>query len=187
MSATSLRGRIVRRLALALAACVLSLALGELVLRTFLPQLNPLTRGGYLDPDPVLGWVLHPGWRASEPYEIAINSLGMRDGITNILHAGEHCGDSDEISVEGIGHQARERGLADTRWPPEDHRMRPPRLERDPQRLARTEQMRLADHLVDVARAHTLGQRRTRRLTRGRSLAGEEIVAHGRHGNDSPG
>jgi hypothetical protein len=80
MSARSLGGRIVRRLALALVACVLSLALGELVLRTFLPQLNTLTRGGYLDADPVLGWVLHPGWRASEPYEIAINSLGMRDG-----------------------------------------------------------------------------------------------------------
>jgi hypothetical protein len=80
MSARSLGGRIARRLALALLACVLSLALGELVLRTFLPQLNPLTRGGFLDADPVLGWVLHPGWRASEPYEIAINSLGMRDG-----------------------------------------------------------------------------------------------------------
>src|SRR5262252_1290235 len=72
--------RFLQGLGLALAACVLTLLGSELLLRTFLPQLNELTSGGYLDPDPVLGWVLHPGWHQSHPLDISINSLGMRDG-----------------------------------------------------------------------------------------------------------
>jgi hypothetical protein len=72
--------RVLQGLGLALAACALTLLLAELLLRTFLPQLSPLTRGGYLDPHPVLGWVLHPGWHESSPLDISINSLGMRDG-----------------------------------------------------------------------------------------------------------
>lgn len=37
--------------------------------------------------------------------------------------------------------------------------MRLARLERDPKRLSRTEQVRLADHLVERARSHPLGER----------------------------
>ena len=42
--------------------------------------------------------------------------------------------------------------------PPQDHRMRLPGLERQAQRLARPEQMLLADHLIGRLRAQLLGQ-----------------------------
>jgi lysophospholipase L1-like esterase len=79
MSSRSAIRRWLARLGLVLAACVLTLALAETLLATLFPQLNPLTRGGYLDADPELGWVLHPGWHTGDPYEISINRLGMRD------------------------------------------------------------------------------------------------------------
>ena len=46
-------------------------------------------------------------------------------------------------------HQPRQRGLADTGRSPQDHRMRLAGLESQPQRLARAEQVRLADDVVE--------------------------------------
>src|ERR1700722_16794864 len=61
--------------------------------------------------------------------------------------------------MEGIRHQPRERGLADPGRPPEDHRMGLARLERNPQRLVRTQHKLLADYFVDIAGAQSLSER----------------------------
>ena len=82
----------------------------------------------------------------------------------------------DELGVERIGHQPRERRLADARRPPQDHRVQLARGERDGERLARREQVPLADDVVDRARAQALGERDAR--VRDLRTAGEEIV-HG--------
>ena len=72
---------------------------------------------------------------------------------------GEHRRQRDELALELRRHHPRQRRLADARRPPEDHRMRLPRLERQAQRLARPEQVLLADHLVRRLRAQLLGER----------------------------
>ena len=73
------------------------------------------------------------------------------------LTPGKHGGQRDEVGVEGVGHQARQRGLADARRAPQDHRVRLARGERDRQRLARREEVALTD---DFARS-VRGRRRS--------------------------
>jgi len=86
--------------------------------------------------------------------------LGALDGIANVLYAAEDGRHGDELGIEGIGHEARQRRLADAGRTPEDHRMQAPRFEGDTQRPARAEQMLLADDLVERLRAQPLGERR---------------------------
>ena len=57
--------------------------------------------------------------------------------LADVLHAGEHRRERDELGVEGLRHQARERGLARAGRSPQDHRVRLAGLEREAQRLAR--------------------------------------------------
>ena len=90
--------------------------------------------------------------------DCAQRDLRPLDRFADVLDAGQHRRQGDEFGVEALGHQARQRGLADARRPPQDHRMRLARLERQAQRLARPEQMRLADHVVQRMRAHGFGQ-----------------------------
>ena len=108
--------------------------------------------------------------------------LGARDGVADVLDAGEHGRDRDEVGVERIGHQPRERRLAHARRAPQDHRMRLARRERDGERLARRQQMALADHLVDRLRAQPLGERRQRSRIRAaakRSVIGKSLSLAG--------
>jgi hypothetical protein len=70
----------------------------------------------------------------------------------------------DELGVETLGHEPRQRRLADPRRTPEDHRMESSGLERRAQRLARSEKVLLADHLVERLRSEALGERCLRRL-----------------------
>jgi len=56
----------------------------------------------------------------------------------------------------------RQRRLADAGRPPQDHRMRLAGLERQAQRLARPEQVLLADDLIRLLRAQLLGERGAR-------------------------
>ncbi len=90
--------------------------------------------------------------------------LGLRDRLADILHAGQHRRQRHEIGIEGRGHQPRQRGLADARRPPQDHRMQLAGFECEAQRLARTQQMRLPDDIVYRLRAQPLGQRRGGRV-----------------------
>jgi hypothetical protein len=83
--------------------------------------------------------------------------------FADVLHAAEHRRKRHEVRVEGVRHQARERGLARSGRAPEDHRVRLAGLEGEAQRLARAEEVLLAYDLVDRLRPQTL-RKRSRRL-----------------------
>jgi len=91
---------------------------------------------------------------------------GPFDRVPDVLDPAEHRRDGDELEPEGIGHESRQRRLSRTWRSPEDHRVRSAGLECDAQRLARTEQMGLSDHLVQSARPHPLRKRRRWRIGR---------------------
>ena len=82
------------------------------------------------------------------------------DRLADVLDAAEHRRHGDELGVERVGHQARQRRLADARRAPQDHRVQPPGFEGDAQRLAGAEQVALADHLVERLRPQPFGERR---------------------------
>ena len=90
----------------------------------------------------------------------AARRLRPLDRLADVLDAAEHRRHGDELGVEGVGHEARQRRLAGARRTPEDHRVQPPGLEGDAQRLARAEQVALADHLVERLRPQPFGERR---------------------------
>ena len=87
----------------------------------------------------------------------------------------EHRGDRDELGVERVGHEARERGLADARRPPEDHRVGLARRAARPAAgLPSPSRCCWPDHLLDGLRPQPLGERDV-------DVAGcvEEIALHG--------
>src|SRR5512145_484100 len=86
--------------------------------------------------------------------------LGGLHGLADVLDAGQHRGERDELRVERLGHEPRDRGLARPGRAPQDHRVRFARLEGDAQRLTRAEQVALADDLVQRARAKRVCERR---------------------------
>ena len=81
------------------------------------------------------------------------------DRLADVLDAAEHRRHGDELGVERVGHQARQRRLADPRRTPQDHRVQSPGFERHAQRLAGAEQVALADDLVERLRAQPFGER----------------------------
>ncbi len=78
--------------------------------------------------------------------------FGALDGLADVLDAGEHCRERLEMAVAGGGDYARQRGLADTGWAPQDHRVRLLFVDGLKDGLARAQQMRLADKLGHRAR-----------------------------------
>src|SRR5262249_50406139 len=88
--------------------------------------------------------------------------LGDLDRFANVLDAREHRRERDELRVEDLRHQARERRLAASRRPPQDHRMGLPRLDREPQRLARGDPVAMADYGIYRLWTEALGKRRPR-------------------------
>ena len=109
-------------------------------------------------------WLLLKRWTSSTKTTVARARSSRRlrplDRLADVLDAAEHRRHGDELGVEGVGHQARQRRLADARRPPQDHRVQPPGFERDAQRLAGAEQVALADDLVERLRPQPLGERR---------------------------
>ena len=95
--------------------------------------------------------------------DCAQDHLGARNGFADVLDAGEHRGDRDELGIERFRHQARQRRLAHAGRPPQDHRMQLAGVERHGKRLAGAEQMPLTDDFVERAGAQALGQRGRRR------------------------
>ena len=87
------------------------------------------------------------------------HGFGALHRLADFLDPGERRRQGDEFGVEHIRHQPRERGLAHAGRTPENHRMRLPRFEREAQRLARPDQMRLAHYIIESLRAHQLSQR----------------------------
>ncbi len=86
--------------------------------------------------------------------------LGALHGFADLLDPGKYRGNGDELGIECLSHEARERGLAHSRRAPQDHRVRFLRFESKPQRFAGTQQMRLAHDLVERVRPQPLGERR---------------------------
>ena len=85
-------------------------------------------------------------------------ALGLFHRRTDILHPRKDGRQRNEFMPEGVRRQPCQRGLAHTRRPPEDHRMRLPRLERQPQRPIRPQQVLLPDHLVQRRGSQQLRQ-----------------------------
>ena len=83
-------------------------------------------------------------------FACALRSLGRG---TDVLHAGHHRRQRDELGIAGLSDQARQRGLAGAGRPPQNHRMQVTALEHATQRLARAEQMRLADEVIERSSA----------------------------------
>ncbi len=79
--------------------------------------------------------------------------------LADVLDAGQHRRQRDEVGVEGAGEDACQRGLADAGRSPQDHGVRHLRLDRHAQWLAGADQVLLADDVVERARAQRFGQR----------------------------
>ncbi len=101
------------------------------------------------------------------------------DRLADVLDAGQHGRYRDEVGAEGLRGEPRQRGLAHARRPPQDHRMQLAGIEGQAQRLARAQQMRLADDIVQRARAQALGQRGVGVVARGLWGVGLEKVLGG--------
>ncbi len=89
---------------------------------------------------------------------------GAVHGLADVLHPGEHGGERDELGIEGLGHEARQGGLAHPGRPPQDHGVGLAGLKGEMQGLAGTEQVALADDLLGAPGPQPLGQRRAGRL-----------------------
>ena len=76
----------------------------------------------------------------------------LRD-LADVLHARGHRREALERLLGRARDEPGDRGLARAGRPPEDQRREPVRLDQHPQRLARAEQMLLADDLVERPRA----------------------------------
>ena len=81
----------------------------------------------------------------------------------------------DELGVECVCHQARERRLAHARRAPQDHRMQPAGVNATRSGLPGAQQVPLSDHLVDRARPQPLGERRAGGRRRGEEIGHDEL------------
>ena len=98
--------------------------------------------------------------------------LGLHHRLADFLNAGEHRRNRQKLGVETAGDNPRQRGFADARAAPQQHRMRHAAFQRHPQRLALADQVLLAEYVVERLRAHPFGQR-------GFGRGGKKIL-HGR-------
>ena len=96
--------------------------------------------------------------------------LGLRlfDRGAYVFDARHHRRQGDELRVRPLCDKAREGGLSGPGRPPQHHRVQAAGLERDAQRFAGPEHLRLTDDVGDAARSHpvrerTIGERAFRR------------------------
>jgi hypothetical protein len=66
-------------------------------------------------------------------------------------HPGHHGREPDQLSLAGTGQQFRQGGFTRAGWSPQHHRMGLSTLDRGAQRFTRSQQMALADKLVQSA------------------------------------
>ena len=108
---------------------------------------------------------------------------GALDAVAHVLDAG---GDGRHL-LEGpfgrAGDGQRQRRLAGARRSPEDRRRQPVELDEAAQRAARSDEVLLADDLVDGPRPEAGGQRRlgTQAI---RDRCGEQVVRHRGHATE---
>ena len=115
-------------------------------------------------------------------------ALGTLHGGADVLHAAEHRRKRNEIVIEGICRQTRQRRLAHARRAPQDHGMGFAGGKGQLQRLARAEQMLLAHHFLQRLGAQQFGQGGARSGAPGVGLVARrgkrqiaEQVTHGLH------
>src|SRR5690606_23228842 len=85
--------------------------------------------------------------------------LRLADDLADPRHPLGHRAEHLERLVRVLREQPRERRLAAAWRSPEDHAADAAALDREPERLARAEQVVLADELVQRPRPHPLGER----------------------------
>ncbi len=92
--------------------------------------------------------------------------LRLGHHLLDLLDAGEYGGELDEAGLSDLCDDLGQRGFADAGRSPEDHRGCIVPLNLQAKRLAGTEEMLLANKLIQRARAHALGQRSLARRRR---------------------
>ena len=85
--------------------------------------------------------------------------LRFRHDRANLLDAGEHRAERDEVGARDVRDQARERRLAGAGRAPEDDRLQAILLDRAAQRTPRADERLLPDELVQGPRPHPLRER----------------------------
>ena len=86
--------------------------------------------------------------------------FGFIYGFADVFDAPQHRTDAQKLRLKRIGHQAGDGGFAHARRSPQNAAVRLARLESQAQGHAFTQQMLLANHLTQVARAQALCQGR---------------------------
>ncbi len=119
------------------------------------------------------------------PGAVLARPLGIGHHLLDFLDAGQHRGKFDELGVGHARDDFGQRGFADARRSPEEQRAGVVTLDLDAQGLAGSEDVLLADKLIERARTHAIGQRA--RLVDdviGRDLREEihKVVSPRRHG-----
>ena len=104
-------------------------------------------------------WALLKRWTSSTNSTVCrpvmpSSRLALLDGRADVLDAGRDRGHLDEAPLGGAGDDVGEGGLAGARAAPTGTATSAPRLDEPAQRRAGAEQVLLADHLVEAARAH---------------------------------
>ena len=106
--------------------------------------------------------------------------LGLGHHLADFLDARQHRAEGDEVRLGRVGDQPGERRLAGARRAPEDDRLQQVALDGLAQRLARRQQVLLADELVEGPRAHPLGERHAAAFGLAAGLVEQIGVRHGR-------
>ena len=90
---------------------------------------------------------------------VLTSAFGIGHHLLDLFDPGEHGGELDELRLGHIGDDLGERGFAGAGRSPEDQGTGVVALDLHAQRLARADQMFLADIFVQCARAHAVGER----------------------------
>jgi hypothetical protein len=113
--------------------------------------------------------------------------LGVAQHLAQLLDAREHGAHRLEVVARAPADHVGERRLARAGRAPQDHRALGVGLDRPLQRLARRQDVLLAQHLLERARPHAVGERRVgpHAVGSGSGLVGEEhaggvVARHGR-------
>ena len=107
--------------------------------------------------------------------------LGLGHHRLDLLDAGEHGAECDEVGPRHLGDEAGESGLARAGRSPEDNRLQEVPLDRHPERTVRREQGILADEFLERPGPHAVRQRRLEAGGRRVVRVGEEVdVTHDR-------
>src|SRR5215471_10449691 len=93
----------------------------------------------------------------NRPRAVLAGLFSISHYLLDFLDAGEHGGKLDELRLGDVGDDFGQRGLSRTGRSPEDDGAGIVALDLQAQRLARGEDLLLADELVESPRTHAVG------------------------------